>query len=175
MNQMGKGIKLILGIIAVVLAGTGGYVATSEKETTSPEPTTSAEPTSATASAKAKTTATSIPRTVSQQTKIALPSGISETCPLDSLPQEAAQVAEKIQAGARFSNEEDGSRFGNYEGRLPQEPLGYYREYTVDTPGARTRGARRIVTGGGSATDPQWWYYTDDHYDSFCLIPDAED
>ena len=48
--------------------------------------------------------------------------------------------------------------------QLPQRPRGYYREYTVDTPGARTRGTRRIVTGGDP---PEAWYYTDDHYESF--------
>ena len=65
-------------------------------------------------------------------------------------------------------------RFGNYEGVLPQESRDYYREYTVETPGLNHRGTRRIVTGGGSETDPDVWYYTDDHYESFCSIPDAE-
>ncbi|MFC2592192.1 MAG: ribonuclease domain-containing protein, partial [Corynebacterium matruchotii] len=50
----------------------------------------------------------------------------------------------------------------------------YYREYTVDTPGLNHRGKRRIVTGGGSETDPDVWLYTQDHYQSFCVIPDAE-
>ena len=54
--------------------------------------------------------------------------------------------------------------FGNREQRLPQRSRGYYREYTVDTPGLSHRGARRIVTGGDP---PEAWYYTDDHYDSF--------
>jgi ribonuclease T1 len=54
--------------------------------------------------------------------------------------------------------------FFNREGRLPSRPRGYYREYTVDTPGLGHRGARRIVTGG---EPPDVWYYTDDHYDSF--------
>lgn len=54
--------------------------------------------------------------------------------------------------------------FGNREGRLPRQPKGWYREYTVDTPGLGHRGARRIVTGG---MPPTQWFYTDDHYDSF--------
>ena len=54
--------------------------------------------------------------------------------------------------------------FGNRERRLPPKPRGWYREYTVDTPGVGHRGARRIVTGG---RPPSEWYYTDDHYDSF--------
>ena len=54
--------------------------------------------------------------------------------------------------------------FGNREGLLPRQPRGWYREYTVDTPGLRHRGARRIVTGGNP---PREWYYSDDHYRSF--------
>ena len=68
----------------------------------------------------------------------------------------------------------DNKRFGNYEGVLPKESKNYYREYTVDSPGVNHRGAKRIVTGGGTETDPDVWYYTDDHYESFCEIPDAE-
>lgn len=64
----------------------------------------------------------------------------------------------------------DGVRFGNYEKRLPQASRDYYREYTVATPGAHNRGARRIITGGPSA-NPEVWYYTADHYDTFCEIP----
>ena len=80
------------------------------------------------------------------------------------LPPEAAPVIARIQRGGRFVNRQDGSVFGNREDRLPRMPRGYYREYTVDTPGAGNRGARRIVTGG---QPPREWYYTDDHYDSF--------
>lgn len=54
--------------------------------------------------------------------------------------------------------------FFNREGLLPAKPRGYYREFTVDTPGLSHRGARRIVTGGDP---PEVWYYTDDHYASF--------
>ena len=54
--------------------------------------------------------------------------------------------------------------FGNYEHLLPAQPRGYYREYTVPMPGARNRGARRIITGGAP---PAVYYYTDDHYRSF--------
>ena len=54
--------------------------------------------------------------------------------------------------------------FGNREAHLPPRPRGYYREYTVDTPGLSHRGARRIVTGG---QPPEVWFYTEDHYASF--------
>lgn len=95
------------------------------------------------------------------------------TCALESLPPEADEVVETIMAGGPFEYpDNDGTRFGNYEGLLPQQDRNYYREYTVDTPGLSHRGPRRIVTGGEQPTDPEVWYYTSDHYESFCEIPD---
>lgn len=88
-----------------------------------------------------------------------------------SLPVEAWDTVDLIEAGGPFPYPaNDDKRFGNYERVLPQESRNYYREYTVDTPGLRHRGARRIVTGGagGNARDIEAWYYTDDHYESFC-------
>jgi ribonuclease T1 len=82
----------------------------------------------------------------------------------DGLPAEAHDTLERIARGGPFEHSQDGVVFGNYEGLLPQQLRGYYHEYTVETPGARTRGARRIITGG---TPPVVWYYTDDHYRSF--------
>jgi len=78
------------------------------------------------------------------------------------LPPEARQVLRLIDAGGPFPYKRDGAIFGNREQRLPTRPRGYYREYTVPTPGARDRGARRIVAGEGGER-----YYTDDHYRSF--------
>ena len=104
------------------------------------------------------------------------PASDEENCPLESLPTETKDVVGDILAGGPFEYpDNDGVRFGNYEGVLPKESRNYYREYTVDTPGLNHRGERRIVTGGGTETDPEVWYYTDDHYETFCLIPDAED
>ena len=80
------------------------------------------------------------------------------------LPPEAAATLAAIARGGPFAYRQDGVVFGNYEHRLPLQPRGYYREYTVSTPGARNRGARRIITGG---TPPAVYYYTDDHYRSF--------
>lgn len=80
------------------------------------------------------------------------------------LPAEARATIALIQRGGPFPHRQDGSVFGNREQRLPQRPRGYYHEYTVDTPGAGNRGARRIVTGG---TPPTGWFYTDDHYETF--------
>ena len=97
------------------------------------------------------------------------------SCPLNSLPTEADEVAHDILAGGPFDHpDEDGSHFGNYQRILPRKNSNFYREYTVETPGVGHRGARRIVVGGGSDPDPDVWYYTDDHYESFCEIPDAE-
>ena len=73
-------------------------------------------------------------------------------------------MVQQINRGGPFEHSQDGAVFGNYEGLLPKQPRGYYHEYTVETPGARNRGARRIITGG---TPPIVWYYTDDHYRSF--------
>lgn len=73
-----------------------------------------------------------------------------------------------IQQGGPFPYpEKDGTTFGNREGRLPKEPRGYYREYTVPTPGLSHRGPRRIVTGGNP---PTYYYLTVDHYDSFTKL-----
>lgn len=80
------------------------------------------------------------------------------------LPQEARTTVGLIQRGGPYPYRQDGQVFGNREGLLPRQPRGWYREYTVDTPGLRHRGARRIVTGGDP---PREWYYSDDHYRSF--------
>lgn len=80
------------------------------------------------------------------------------------LPAEARETIALIQRGGPYPHRQDGSTFGNRERQLPQRPRGYYREYTVDTPGLSHRGAKRIVTGGDP---PDAWYYTDDHYESF--------
>lgn len=79
------------------------------------------------------------------------------------------EVLQAIDAGEELPYEEDGSTFQNREGLLPDQPLGYYREYTVVTPGSPDRGARRLVIGEGGET-----YYTDDHYESFVEIDPEE-
>lgn len=90
-------------------------------------------------------------------------------CAVDSLPPEAHEVIEDIEAGGPYEYpRNDSVTFGNREGILPDEERGYYREFTVETPGLNHRGARRIVTGGPDERDPERWYYTDDHYESFC-------
>jgi ribonuclease T1 len=85
------------------------------------------------------------------------------------LPRQGAQVYGLIHQGGPFAYEKDGVVFGNRERLLPAEKRGYYREYTVATPGARNRGVRRIVCGG-QAKAPDICYYTADHYASFRKI-----
>jgi len=80
------------------------------------------------------------------------------------LPPVARTTIERITRDGPFEHLQDGVVFGNYERLLPAQPRGYYHEYTVETPGAQTRGARRIITGG---TPSVVFYYTDDHYRSF--------
>ncbi len=92
---------------------------------------------------------------------LALSSGIA----LSQLPPEARETLELIKAGGPFPYARDGAVFGNRERLLPGAERGYYREYTVRTPGARDRGARRIVAGARGE-----FYYTDDHYRSFRRI-----
>jgi ribonuclease T1 len=84
---------------------------------------------------------------------------------LVDLPDEARHTLALIRAGGPFPHAQDGRTFGNRESLLPRRERGYYREYTVRTPGARDRGARRIVAGSGGE-----YYYTADHYRSFRRI-----
>ena len=84
------------------------------------------------------------------------------------LPDEALDTLDLIRSGGPFPYDRDGLTFFNRERLLPSEYEGYYREYTVDTPGSPDRGARRIVTGDRGEV-----YYTADHYESFREVLDA--
>jgi ribonuclease T1 len=88
------------------------------------------------------------------------------------LPREAQETYRAIRKGGPFPYEKDGTVFGNRERLLPREDRGFYREYTVRTPGERTRGARRIVCGGPVPAEPKACYYTQDHYASFRMMVD---
>lgn len=87
-----------------------------------------------------------------------------------ALPQEAQQTQRLIRSGGPFPYSKDGVVFGNRERSLPRQERGFYREYTVPTPGVRNRGARRIVCGGRQPTNPEACFYSDDHYASFRRI-----
>jgi ribonuclease T1 len=81
------------------------------------------------------------------------------------LPREARQTIALIRQGGPYPYKKDGVVFGNFERRLPSHERGYYREFTVPSPGSRNRGARRIILGKAGEL-----YYTDDHYESFKRI-----
>lgn len=89
---------------------------------------------------------------------------------LSELPVQAQDVHRRIHLGGPFRYDKDGSVFGNRERLLPRRPRGFYREYTVPTPGERDRGARRIVCGGKEVRQPETCFYTRDHYGSFQQI-----
>jgi len=91
------------------------------------------------------------------------------TIALDSLPAQGHETYRLIHQGGPFPFEKDGVVFGNRERLLPGQKRGYYREYTVRTPGSRNRGVRRIVCGGPSTT-PVACFYSADHYASFRKI-----
>lgn len=93
-----------------------------------------------------------------------------ETIALADLPREGRTTYGRILQGGPFSSDKDGSVFGNRERILPRQARGYYREYTVRTPGAKNRGARRIVCGGLQPQLPDACFYTGDHYNSFQQI-----
>jgi ribonuclease T1 len=91
--------------------------------------------------------------------------GFTSQISAGDLPAEARDTLALIKAGGPFPYPNDGKTFGNREAHLPKHGRGYYREYTVRTPGMRDRGARRIVAGRGGE-----FYYTDDHYRTFKRI-----
>lgn len=95
-------------------------------------------------------------------------SGIGDIA-ASSLPLEARRTLNLIKQGGPYPYAKDGVVFGNYEGVLPRQKRGYYHEFTVKTPGARHRGARRIIAGGNPQTSGEY-YYTRDHYQTFQRI-----
>jgi len=84
---------------------------------------------------------------------------------VDQLPPEARQTLVLIQRGGPFPYRRDGVEFQNRERRLPPQTSGYYREYTVPTPGSHDRGPRRLIAG-----QQRDYYYTENHYRSFLRV-----
>jgi ribonuclease T1 len=104
--------------------------------------------------------------TSAQNTAVLLSSSLRQrsiaTVDISELPREARQTIALIKKGGPYPYRKDGAVFGNFERRLPLHERGYYREFTVPSPGARNRGARRIIQGKAGEL-----YYTDDHYETF--------
>lgn len=99
-----------------------------------------------------------------------LPGSAVASVAIAGLPAQGNEVLVMIRQGGPFRYEKDGTVFGNRERLLPSQKRGYYREYTVPTPGLSHRGARRIVCGGQQPKRPDACFYTEDHYSSFRLI-----
>ena len=177
-NSNQTGWKKIAGALgAVVLAAAGAYFGI---DTSSNSDSTSAKSSEASGTATPSTASGSesknAPKPSASNKNGSKKAAKSGECAVDTLPPEADDVINRILSDQdHLYSQHDGKHFGNYQNRLPREKSDYYREYTVKTPGDRSRGARRIVVGGGTENDPDVWYYTPDHYDSFCVIPDAED
>ena len=107
---------------------------------------------------------------VAVQAKGPAPNAEVGTIASTALPEQGRNMVRLIYQGGPFKYDKDGSVFGNRERILPAKNRGYYLEYTVKTPGERSRGARRIVCGGFVPAAPDACYYTDDHYASFRRI-----
>lgn len=153
------------------LPGATPAVSASATTSTAPDGSVSSASSSASASSSSGTKSSSSRASRSARSS----SSSSDSSGLDSvdvasLPREAHEVLDDIRAGGPFDYPRDGVTFQNRERLLPSQSRGYYREYTVRTPGENDRGARRIVTGGKPASE---FYYTDDHYRSFKRIRDV--
>jgi ribonuclease T1 len=122
---------------------------------------------SADADSEASTRATREPVPSAGAAEATMPAEVNgvPTMAYEDLPPEAKHTLDLIESDGPFPYDQDGVVFENREGLLPGRPKGYYREYTVETPGSDDRGARRIVTGAEGEI-----YYTDDHYDSFSYV-----
>ncbi|MDT0197420.1 ribonuclease domain-containing protein [Arthrobacter sp. AB6] len=143
-----------LVLLAFLAFGGTGFLGQLTEDTT-PEGTSSAVPAPSTA-----------PGTSASPGQVN-PSGLPEVRE-SALPAEGRRVLELIRAGGPYRYSQDGQPFGNFERILPRRDRGYYREYTVPTPGESDRGARRIVAGADGEK-----YYTDDHYESFKYIAEG--
>ncbi len=148
---------LLTGLLAIVLFAFGGpgFLDTLTGSAT-PAASTSAAP-------AASNGAAPVPGATAPANPSSLPS-IRES----ELPPEARKTLAAIREGGPYRYSQDNKTFGNFERLLPRQNSGYYREYTVPTPGESDRGARRIVTGSGGEK-----YYTQDHYESFTFIAEG--
>ena len=152
---------LLTGLVVLALFAFGGTGFLGQlTESTTPEAASTAEPAPGAASGTPAAPAPPAPAPEN-------PSGLPEVRE-SALPAEGRRVLNLIRAGGPYRYSQDDQTFGNFERILPRRDRGYYREYTVPTPGEPDRGARRIVAGAGGDK-----YYTDDHYESFKFIAEG--
>ncbi len=152
-----KNLRRVFSMVAVAAAIVFGVIELVQSSDDSPSGRTAS--TTSTTEARESTT-----RPASDATPSASPTGVSNlpTVSLADLTDEALDTLRLIQEGGPYPYRQDDAVFGNRERLLPARASGYYREYTVETPGSPDRGARRIVVGANGDR-----YYTSDHYDSF--------
>ncbi|YCK81141.1 ribonuclease [Arthrobacter sp. D3-18] len=144
---------LVIAVVVLVVAMVGGGSLTTQSTTPAPN--------FSSASPAVVSPASTNPASTNPST---LP-----TINAAQLPKEARQTLALIAKGGPYPYERDGVNFGNFEGLLPKKSGGFYKEYTVPTPGEPDRGARRIIVGKDSAK-----YYTPDHYESFMFIVEGK-
>jgi ribonuclease T1 len=149
---------LVIAVVVLVVAMVGGGALTAPSSTPgggvqTTTPSAGLVPTSP-AAVPGRTTAAAVEN----------PSGLP-SINASQLPKEARQTLALIAKGGPYPYDRDGVNFGNFEGLLPKKSGGFYKEYTVPTPGESDRGARRIIVGKDAAK-----YYTPDHYESFKFI-----
>ena len=159
---------LISGLVVLALLAFGGTGFIGQlTEGTTPEATSGAVPAPSATSGKAQAAPVTPPAVQDNPPAQENPSGLPEIRE-SALPAEGRRVLELIRAGGPYRYSQDDQTFGNFERILPRRDRGYYREYTVPTPGESDRGARRIVAGAGGEK-----YYTDDHYETFKFIAEG--
>jgi len=159
-----KGIARLLTLAAVLVLVVGLGIVLSGTPEAPVSPGVSASSTAAPAPA-----ASSPPVSPTTATGSVVAGSGLEAVAASSLPPEARETLALIARGGPYPYSRDGAVFSNFERLLPRKPGGYYKEFTVRTPGESDRGARRIVAGGSGEK-----YYTPDHYESFLLILEGQ-
>jgi ribonuclease T1 len=157
----GIGRLLVLAAVLVLVVGLGMVLSSTQEGPVSPP----VPAGSTAASAPVRSTAASEPGRSTAASAPAVDGSGLEAVPASSLPPEARETLALIARGGPYPYSRDGAVFSNFERLLPRKPSGYYKEFTVRTPGESDRGARRIVVGESGDK-----YYTPDHYDSFFHI-----
>lgn len=165
-GALSRALLALAGCMAMIVGGCELGTAVPEgpsQAPISPSPTSPSGP-SPTAPVDTGPTSTDVPRTPSSGPSALSTDPVSRLAFIDAadLPPEALQTLRLIDEDGPFPFDRDGITFQNREELLPERPGGYYREFTVVTPGLSHRGARRIVAGEGGER-----YYTADHYESF--------
>jgi ribonuclease T1 len=168
-------LSLLLGalVVLVLLAFGGTGVLGQLTQSTTAEGTSSGAPAPGAAAGTATTgagQAAAAPRTTASHAAGSAADNPSDVPAVreSELPAEGRGTLALIRAGGPFRYSQDDQAFGNFERILPRRDRGYYREYTVPTPGESDRGARRIVAGDGGEK-----YYSDDHYETFRFIAEG--